>query len=102
MARLSDRSCEADSDSLTAPQANGDAPAVEDDDGAGLTPKTAADLAAKKAVKSSGNKKQKLKKQVVDRVTMLDWEQGSKAAADAKKELLFTEVRLTCRNNLLE
>lgn len=81
---------------MTAPQpaaANGDE-AEKENDPYGLTPKTAADLAAKKDPKLSPNKKQKVRKQVVDRVTELDWDAGSKPALEAKKELLFTEVRL--------
>ncbi|KAL8276170.1 hypothetical protein RQP46_011428 [Phenoliferia psychrophenolica] len=70
-----------------APAANGDL----DAQAAELTPKAAAANLAAKKDKASANKKQKLRKQQVDRVTELDWKDGGKAALEAKKELLFTE-----------
>lgn len=73
----------------TAPQANGNND--NDDDALELTPKTAADLV--KVGKRGSAKKPRVRKQVVDRVTELEWENGSVAKA-AQKENLFTEVRL--------
>lgn len=50
-----------------------------------MTPKTAAEVAQKER----SPKKPKLRKQVVDRVTELDWE----AKGKQEKENLFIEVR---------
>ncbi|KAM0749226.1 hypothetical protein T439DRAFT_348764 [Meredithblackwellia eburnea MCA 4105] len=83
-----------DGDREKTPQANDEnaPPAID------LTPRTAADLAARGDAKQVGNKKQKLRKQVVDRVTELDWEAGNKAAVEARKELLFAEPKFLPRS----
>lgn len=65
-----------------APSLNGDL-----DESLGLTPKTAADLAKKKDQPNPA-KKAKLRKQVVDAVTELEWEAGR------SKAVRFKEVRL--------
>lgn len=59
-----------------------------------LTPKTAADL-ANAAPARSQKKGKSTKKQVVDRVTELEWESGARAA---QKENLFVEVRNRSRS----
>ena len=66
------------------------APRMEspDQESFALTPKTAADLA--KVAPRSQQKGKSVKKQVVDRVTELEWESGARAA---QKENLFVEVR---------
>ena len=70
------------------PSINGDL-----EESLGLTPKTAADLAAKRDNQPNPAKKPKLRKQVVDAVTELEWQAGRSQVVRFKEVSCLSRAR---------